>query len=101
MVGYAAEYELQDARVKYRGGWDCIGNMKVSPLYPLLLQRARQGWNKAHKTITYFIDMNKEYIELNCDVIDPPLFWYNKYSSEDEALEQALKYIYEQEKKSD
>ena len=78
----------------------CIANLVTEwDLYPLLLQRARSGWNKAHKSITHFIDMNKEYIEFNCDIVNPPLYWYKNYLSEDEALEKTLKYIYEQETK--
>lgn len=94
--GFSIETKENEIGINYIGFWVSLDILDIWVLKPLLLQRARRGWNVAHKTITYFIDMTKEYIELNCDVVNPPMFWYN--TSEDEALEKALLYIYEQEK---
>ena len=106
LVKYAKGFTFKGSKdipkVTYNSGnkytcWaDCI---KDWDFYPLLLQKAIEGWNKSHRTITHFIDQNKEYIELNCDQIDPPLFWYNQFITIDEAKEAALKWIYEQETK--
>lgn len=105
-VGYADGFEIEeDYFLKTPFGitynlrfLDTQSEGFTKGVIPLLLQRARSGWNKAHKSITHFIDMNKEYIEFNCDIVNPPLYWYKNYPSEDEALESTLKYIYIQEK---
>ncbi len=72
------------------GDWKC-------ELYPFLLRRAVEGWNKSNPTICYFIDLNKEYLEYgnNC-YPNHPLLWYKNYQKteyltpQEQAIEDCL-----------
>lgn len=92
MVGFADEYEIADDRITYRGNWECIGNIHVSPLYPLLLQRAIEGWNL--NSPQYYIQQS-DYICIYDDWGEPTDF--ENIPISDEAKEKALEYIYNQE----
>ena len=105
MVGYADEYELKGDQVIYRGSWDYIGNIHVSPLYPLLLQRAIEGVNSSYfrdhdrysLKSRYSYDQGKWcYMIIRLQGEGSQTDWYETI---DQAKEQALKYIYEQEPK--
>jgi len=98
MVGYADEYEINEDRVLYRGSWDWIGNINVSPLYPLLLQRAIEGVNHSFSLDTSNYEIKTRcygQYEVHNDYNIPQKEWTSE--NIDQSKEQALKYIYEKE----
>ena len=98
MVGYAEEYEITDDRINYRGSWDCIGNIQVSPLYPHLLTRTIEGINREgiwHIGIDYRDD-KKYYSETYR--YDAPFTGETKvHDTPDQAKQAAIDYVFEKE----
>ena len=103
MVDYAAEYEITGDRITYRGSWDCIGNIQVSPLYPLLLTRIIEGIN-----VYLHRKYNEQYeivILHRFHPIENKYMWFwnvgydfNDFEdTPDKAKQAAIDYVYEQE----
>jgi len=105
MVGYADGFELESPdTVRYRTHWKSIhNNFEKWDYYPLLIQRAIEGVNRKHTH-------NDSYPQITIDSTDIEVRYrltgWNDYmkcldnfDSIDQAKEQALKYIYEQEQK--
>jgi len=104
MVGYAEgfEYSHDPDLIGYPDG--CTSSIKHITTkdwekiqYPLLLQRAIEGINKGDG---YLIlqDFSEIRIEHNTNDIIDEYFSFSDYDTLDEAKEQSLKYIWEQEK---
>ena len=102
MVSYAEEYEISDDRITYRGSWDCVGNIQVSPLYPLLLQRTIEGIEKTRdiEILAYWNKSGKCYesqvFKTESDFPDFQVT-YTDCKTIDEAKKLAIDYVYEQE----
>ena len=80
----------------------CVNEIIGDPIvYPLLLQRAIEGWNRKNGIVG-----TRGIVQYNNDIV---IYGkgnrLNTYSfedyTEDQAKEEALKYIYEQERKTD
>ena len=103
LVNYAEGFDLREKRDKSIYIWYRDFSIITTAdyykwfIYPLLLQRAKTGWNKecnsGERILEVVGNTSERYLK------------YGKYQNiidlgqieDDEALEQALKYIYEQE----
>jgi len=99
MVGYAEGFEFKDGRLIYYAPEYEYMMFNDSPMshvfYPLLLQRVIEGINK-------FEDYDIIQTRSNVSVFgyaknQEPKHFESEPTKEDQAKEQALKYIYEQE----
>ena len=102
MVGYAEGYHWYENEIHFPNG----NYMEFNDLeeddwkdiyYPLLLPKAIEGFNRKHD-ILRFIEQYCDHIGYAYNEKEIHLLYY-KDIHEDQAKEQALKYIWEQEKK--
>ena len=107
MVGYAEGFEWNSKSVVTPHDIIVPGSNKSiwnNVYYPLLLQRAIEGIEKNYdiEILAYWNKSGKCYESqvFDTEPLDIPLFkiTYTDYKTIDQAKEQALKYIYEQEK---
>lgn len=102
MVGYADGFEMYDDGILLPNKTMTPQNLECSDteslLYPLLLQRAIEGFNKEHD-ILHFIEQYCDYIGCAYDDKEPHLYYFNDMKP-DQAKEKALMYVYEQEAKN-
>ena len=103
MVGYAEGFEIKNKGITMPNN-DFLDSedIKDNPVYyPLLLQRAIEGYNAKDKKYIFIIT-NKRIIIVEPESgfnIPENNFNFHDYTSIDEAKEQTLKYIWEQETK--